>query len=44
MEGVETFEEAGGGQCTVLPCLNDSDGGIALMNTIVTEELAGWRK
>jgi ferrochelatase len=44
MEGVETFEEAGGGQCTVLPCLNDSDGGIALMSEVVTEELAGWRK
>lgn len=43
MEGVETFEEAGGQGCTVLPCLNDSEGGVDLMKTIVTEELAGWR-
>lgn len=42
MEGVESFKEAGGETCTVLPCLNDSDPGMTLLDDIVKRELAGW--
>ncbi len=42
MEGVEVFKEAGGEQCDVLPCLNDSTPGITLLQDIVTREASGW--
>lgn len=42
MEGVETFIEAGGVQCNVLPCLNDSKGGVQMMKAVLEEELGGW--
>jgi len=42
IEGVEDFLKAGGQHCEVLPCLNDSDNGMALLNDIVTRELGGW--
>lgn len=42
MEGVETFKQAGGEQCTVLPCLNDSEDGMRLLNDILSRELGGW--
>jgi ferrochelatase len=42
MEGVETFKEAGGEQCTLLPCLNDSELGVAMLVRVLTDELAGW--
>ncbi|EAR10910.1 ferrochelatase [Reinekea blandensis] len=42
MEGVETFKAAGGENCTVLPCLNDSEEGMQVLNDMVTRELAGW--
>jgi ferrochelatase len=42
LEGVETFKEAGGEICTVLPCLNDSVEGIALLEDITRTELGGW--
>jgi ferrochelatase len=38
----ETFKEAGGENFTVIPCLNDSTPSIAMLETIVREELAGW--
>lgn len=42
MEGVETFKEAGGEHCTLLPCLNDSELGMAMLEAVLTDELAGW--
>ena len=42
MEGAETFKAAGGEVMTVLPCLNDSDVGMTLLETLVNEELGGW--
>jgi len=42
MEGVETFIQAGGEKCTVLPCLNDSDLGIKMLKSVIEDELGGW--
>jgi ferrochelatase len=42
LEGKADFIKAGGNECDVLPCLNDSSEGLAVMNSVVTEELAGW--
>ncbi len=43
MEGVETFKEAGGEKMSVLPCLNDSELGMSLLEAVAREELAGWK-
>lgn len=40
--GAERFKEAGGAEFTAIPCINDSDGMIALLETIARRELAGW--
>ena len=42
MEGRDIFREAGGERFAYLPCLNDSDEGVAMLKTIVGRELAGW--
>ena len=42
IRGRETFLAAGGDRFAYLPCLNDSAGGIAMLRTILREELAGW--
>ena len=42
MEGRETFIEHGGTHFAYLPCLNASDGGIAMLQAILARELAGW--
>ena len=42
MEGRETFIEHGGTHFAYLPCLNTSDGGIAMLQAILSRELAGW--
>lgn len=42
MEGIETFEEHGGEHAQLLPCLNDSDEGMAMLKSIVSRELLGW--
>jgi ferrochelatase len=42
IEGAETFKAAGGEYMTVLPCLNDSDEGMAMLEAVVKEELGGW--
>lgn len=42
MEGEEIFHEAGGTDFQYVPCLNDSAPGIALIETIARENLAGW--
>ena len=38
----ETFEEAGGEHFSVVPCLNDSEPSIAMLDAIVRNELQGW--
>ncbi|MEI6487233.1 MAG: ferrochelatase [Sphingomonadales bacterium] len=42
MEGRDEFLEAGGSNFAYLPCLNDSDTGMAMIETLVRRELAGW--
>ena len=41
-EAAEIFHEAGGVNFSHIPCLNDSDEGMAVIETIVRKELAGW--
>ncbi len=38
----ETFEEAGGEQFSVVPCLNDSEPSITMLERLVRHELQGW--
>lgn len=38
------FLSAGGKQFSMVPCLNDSPGGIAMLETLVRQELSGWCK
>lgn len=38
----ESFEHAGGEAFTYIPCLNDSDDHIEMMDAILQQELAGW--
>ena len=40
--GREQFLEAGGTDFAYLPCLNDSEEGMAMLETLVRRELAGW--
>ena len=42
IRGAETFREAGGEQFAAIPCLNDSDAGMAMIESLVRRELAGW--
>ncbi|MDF1681887.1 MULTISPECIES: ferrochelatase [Ponticaulis] len=42
MEGRDSFLEAGGEKFASLPCLNDSDIAIDLLETLVKRELGGW--
>jgi ferrochelatase len=42
LRGKETFLEAGGTDFAYLPCLNASDTGIAMLETLLSRELAGW--
>jgi ferrochelatase len=42
IRGRESFHRAGGTDFAYLPCLNDSKGGIDMLRTILSEELAGW--
>ncbi len=42
MQGHERFEEAGGTHYAYLPCLNDSDIGMDMLEQIIAQELAGW--
>lgn len=41
-EGEEIFHEHGGTNFTHIPCLNDSDEGMAVFEAIVRRELGGW--
>lgn len=41
-EAGELFHEAGGENFTHIPCLNDSEEGMAVIETLVRRELSGW--
>lgn len=40
--GREQFEHAGGEKFAYIPCLNDSEGGMAMLEALVRKELGGW--
>ena len=42
IRGRETFQHAGGKQFALLDCLNDSSESIAMLERLITRELAGW--
>lgn len=42
IRGRQTFLDAGGTDFAYLPCLNDSDAGIAMLRTVLGRELEGW--
>ena len=42
IRGKEQFEAGGGEKFAYLPCLNDSDIGIGMLETLVRRELSGW--
>lgn len=42
LEGRETFLEHGGTHFAYLPCLNESDTGLKMLERLVARELAGW--
>ncbi len=41
-EAGEIFRENGGEQFAHIPCLNDTDAGMAVIQTVVRRELQGW--
>jgi protoporphyrin/coproporphyrin ferrochelatase len=41
-ENAEYFHHAGGKNFTAVPCLNDSDAGMRVIETVVRRELQGW--
>jgi ferrochelatase len=41
-ENAEIFRHAGGANFRAIPCLNDSDGGMAVIRAVVERELKGW--
>ncbi len=42
MENAQIFKEAGGQNFAAIPCLNDSPGGMKVIEDIVARELKGW--
>jgi ferrochelatase len=40
--GREQFEHAGGERYAYIPCLNDSEGGMDMLEAVIRKELAGW--
>lgn len=42
IRGREVFEEAGGRQFAALPCLNDREAGMTMLQSLVSRELSGW--
>ncbi len=42
MENADVFRRAGGENFAVIPCLNDSAGGMAVIRDVVLRELKGW--
>ena len=43
-EAGELFHEAGGENFTHIPCLNDSEEGMAVIEAVIAREAAGWLK
>jgi ferrochelatase len=41
-ENAEIFHRHGGANFRAIPCLNDSDGGMAVIRSVVRRELQGW--
>jgi protoporphyrin/coproporphyrin ferrochelatase len=41
-ENAEYFRHAGGENFAVIPCLNDSEAGLRVIETVVLRELQGW--
>lgn len=42
IRGREQFEAAGGERFAYLPCLNDSEPGMAMLEALIRRELGGW--
>ena len=42
IRGRETFVSSGGTHFSMIPCLNASEGGISMLQSILRRELAGW--
>ena len=42
IRGKQTFLAAGGERFALLDCLNDSEEGIAMLERLISRELAGW--
>lgn len=42
MGGKDTFMEAGGDKFAYIPCLNSSEGGMDMIESMVRRELSGW--
>jgi ferrochelatase len=42
IRGRETFRRAGGEKFALLDCLNDSPEGVAMLEQLISRELAGW--
>jgi protoporphyrin/coproporphyrin ferrochelatase len=42
VENAEYFHEAGGERFAAIPCLNDSDEGLRVLEAVVRRELLGW--
>lgn len=42
IQGAEQFAEAGGEDFAALACLNTSEAGMAMLETIIRRELSGW--
>ena len=42
VENAEYFHEAGGEKFAALPCLNDSEEGVAMLEAVARRELQGW--
>ena len=42
IRGLKTFMDAGGEKFALLDCLNDSREGVAMLEALVSRELAGW--
>ncbi len=41
-EAMEIFHHAGGEKFSHIPCLNDSPGGVAVLEKVIRRELQGW--
>jgi protoporphyrin/coproporphyrin ferrochelatase len=42
VENAEYFHHAGGERFAAIACLNDSDEGLAVLETVARRELSGW--